>query len=273
MNPPLVATSLLQRTSAGYPSPTSLNKTRAFTLIEILVVVAIIAILAAIAFPVAGGMLDRGADASDLSNLRQIGTAISQFAAENGGRIPNNVVPISGASAPDGTPRSSFMESVDRFLPPDAKFGNGSIYNWQRRPLWYSKRFAKMPAGKSFNANSQFYWGIAWGMNSHLYYNSGSANMNNFKGYLTRAPNLSKLVLVGEKNRAGGHDFVPSQAPVFERDVEAQYRVSRGGGGDSGRAYYLFADYHVESLTGDRSSVANPQYNSYNPTNALYYRW
>jgi hypothetical protein len=46
-------------------------------------------------------------------------------------------------------------------------------------------------------------------MNSHLYYNSGSANMNNFKGYLMRAPNLSKLVLVGEKNRAGGHDFIP----------------------------------------------------------------
>jgi prepilin-type N-terminal cleavage/methylation domain-containing protein len=249
------------------------RKTRAFTLIEILVVVAIMAILAVIAFPVAGGMLDRGADASDLNNLRQIGTAISQFAAENGGRIPNNVVPIAGAAAADGTPRSSFMESVDRFLPPDGKFNPNSIYNWQRRPIWYSQRFAKMPDGKSFIANSQHYWGIAWGMNSQLYYNSGSANMNNFKGYLMRAPNLSKLVLVGEKNRNGGHDFVPSQAPTFQKNVEAQYRVSRGGGGDSSRAYYLFADYHIESLVGDHSSIAHPEYNSYSPTNTLYYRW
>lgn len=275
MNPPLVTPPSLRRISAGSLPSSSSSLARAFTLIEVLVVVAIIAILAAISIPVAGGMLDRGGDASDLNSLRQIGTAISQFAAENSGRIPNDAVSISGASATDGTPRSSFMESVDRFLPPDAKFNKGSIYNCQRRPIWYSQRFALMPAGKSFNANSQFYWGLAWGMNSHLYYNSGSANMNNFKGYLMRAPNLSKLVLVGEKNRAGGHDFIPSQAPTFEKNVEAQYRVSRGGSGDRARAraYYLFADYHIESLTGDRSSVANPGYNSYNPTNALYYRW
>jgi prepilin-type N-terminal cleavage/methylation domain-containing protein len=115
MNPPLVTPPSLRRISAGSLPSSSSSLARAFTLIEILVVVAIIAILAAIAFPVAGGMLDRGADASDLNNLRQIGTAISQFAAENSGRIPNDAVSISGASATDGTPRSSFMESVDRF--------------------------------------------------------------------------------------------------------------------------------------------------------------
>jgi prepilin-type N-terminal cleavage/methylation domain-containing protein len=229
MNPPLATMPLLGRMSARSLPSSSSSLVRAFTLIEILVVVAIIAILAAISVPVAGGMLDRGADASDLNNLRQIGTAISQFAAENNGRIPNNDLPIGGTSVGDDPPRPSFMESVDRFLPPDAKFGKGSIFNWGRRPLWYSKRFAKMPAGKSFNANNFFYWGIAWGMNSHLYYNSGSDNMRNFKGYLIRAPNLSKLVLVGEKNRAGGHDFVPSDAPSFEKDVEARYRVSRAG--------------------------------------------
>lgn len=251
----------------------SLTAAAGFTLIELLVVTAIIAILATLAIPVVSGMLDRGADAADMSNLRQIGTAIGQFAAENAGRIPNNVVPISGASAPDGTPRASFMESVDRYFPPDAKFAKGSIYNWQRRPIWYSKRFAKMPKGKNYNANSQYYWGIAWGMNTHLYYNSGSPNMNNFKGYLARIPDLSKLVLVGEKNRSGGHDFIPSQAPVFERDVEAQYRISRGSGGEKNKAYYLFADYHIESIPGDQSSKTHPEYNSYNPNNRLYYRW
>jgi len=242
---------------------------RAFTLIETLVVIAIIALLAAIAIPVSGGMLDRGADATDLSNLRQIGTAIGQFAAENNGRIPNRDVPVPG----DAQRRESFMECVDRFLPPDGKFSRTSIYNWQRRPIWYSKRFAKMPDGKSFNASSQYYWGIAWGMNTHLFYNSGSPNMNNFKGHLMRAPSLSKLVLVGEKNRNGGHDFIPAQLPAFEKNAEAQYRVSRGSGGASNKAYYLFADYHVESIAGDQSTIAHPEYNSYNPTNPLYYRW
>ncbi len=236
----------------------------AFTLIEVLVVVAITAILAAIAIPVTGAALDRGGDAADLSNLRQIGSAIAIYAGENNGRIPNRNAPVPG----DSQERDSFMESVDRYLEPLSSFSKNSIYNWNKRPLWYSKRFAQMPPGRSFNPNSQYYWGTAWGMNNHLYYNSGSANMNNFQGFLLRAPNLSKLVIVGEKNRAGGHDFIPSQAPTFARDVESSYRISRNN-----KAYYLFGDYHIESIAGDQSSAANPQYNAYSPTNQLYYRW
>jgi prepilin-type N-terminal cleavage/methylation domain-containing protein len=48
---------------------------RAFTLIEILVVVAIIAVLAAFLFPAVTGMMERGKITQDLNNLRQIGLA------------------------------------------------------------------------------------------------------------------------------------------------------------------------------------------------------
>jgi prepilin-type N-terminal cleavage/methylation domain-containing protein len=236
-----------------------------FTLVEILVVVAIIGVLAVIGIGASSTLLDRGADAQDLSNLRQIGTAISQFASENNGRIPNRNVPVTG----DSQNRDSFMESVDRYMERDSRFSANSIYNWNRRPVWYSKRFAQAPPGRTFNTNNQYYWGTAWGMNSHLYYNSGSANMNNFQGYLNRVPNLSKLVIVGEKNRAGGHDFIPSQAPTFERNVESSFRISRPGQ----RAYYLFGDYHIESIAGNMSSSVRPDLNNFNPTNPLYYRW
>lgn len=93
--------------------------------------------------------------------------------------------------------------------------------------------------------------------------------MNNFQGYLNRVPNLSKLVIVGEKNRAGGHDFIPSQAPTFERNVESSFRISRPGQ----RAYNLFGDFHIESTAGNMSSSVRPDLNSFNPTNPLYYRW
>ena len=91
-----------------------------------LVVIALIAVLAMIAGWALGGMMDRGADAQDLNNLRQIGMAITAFSTENNGRVPNGSISVSGAS-PDanGNPRASFMESVDRFFPPDAKFGVG----------------------------------------------------------------------------------------------------------------------------------------------------
>lgn len=229
-------------------------------------VIAIIAVLAVIAVPVTGSMLDRGADATDLGNLKQIGTAISAFAAENNGRVPNDHLPIPGTDAGSGN-RTSFMESVDRMLPPDSKFSAGSVFNYDRRPIWYSKRFAKMPDGQRYDASRKYYWGFAWGMNTFLFFD------RRFSGYLSRAPNLSKLVLVGEKNRNGGHDFKPNEAPTFEKNVLSNYRISRGSGGTNNKAYYLFADYHVESIAGDQSTLANPSYNSYSPTNRLYYKW
>ena len=61
---------------------------RAFTLVELLVVVAIIGILAALLFPLGKSMMEKGNSAKCISNLRQIGGAIQQYSAENDGFFP-----------------------------------------------------------------------------------------------------------------------------------------------------------------------------------------
>lgn len=66
-------------------SPMQKPLLKAFTLIEMLVVIAIIATLAALLFPAVSGMTERGKATQDLSNLRQVGLAAQMYLNDNDG--------------------------------------------------------------------------------------------------------------------------------------------------------------------------------------------
>src|SRR5690606_4690647 len=61
----------------------------AFTLIELLTVIAIIGILAAILIPVVGAVRESARTATCISNVRQLGTAVVMAAEENQSRFPD----------------------------------------------------------------------------------------------------------------------------------------------------------------------------------------
>lgn len=61
---------------------------RGFTLIELLVVIAIIALLAALAFPLISKMQNNGSQSKAAANFRQLGAALTMYAAENNQSLP-----------------------------------------------------------------------------------------------------------------------------------------------------------------------------------------
>ena len=67
---------------------TRLRRARAFTLVELLVVIGIIAALIGILLPVLSGVSARGRDLKCQSNLRTIGQMVMTYAAENRGSLP-----------------------------------------------------------------------------------------------------------------------------------------------------------------------------------------
>ena len=65
----------------------------AFTLIELIVVLAIIAILMSMVYPVYTGISERAKATKDLSNLRQIGLATQTYLNDTDGILPGSSIP------------------------------------------------------------------------------------------------------------------------------------------------------------------------------------
>lgn len=76
-------------------NPRSRTRPAGLTLIEILIVIVIIGVLAALLFPVARGMRERAQSAVCAQNLRQIGIGLRSYISENNDRFPDGAADVS----------------------------------------------------------------------------------------------------------------------------------------------------------------------------------
>jgi prepilin-type N-terminal cleavage/methylation domain-containing protein/prepilin-type processing-associated H-X9-DG protein len=246
---------------------------RGFTLVELLVVITIIVVLAAITFTVTTRVRDQAVTATDTGKFRQVGIALQSIAQDNNGIIPhgnmskdtdgNFLYPgavIPGTDSGQGD-RFNFHEMIDRAFPPSPKFNAASIYNYQTREgneSIFSSKAAKPWPG--FNPGSSYK------LPGPLWF-SFNRNLPNPKwvGNPTKVvPDPSKIVICAETNHLGG-DMQPQGKATFESNVQTRYRVSRAGK----TALYLFLDGHVERLQGDRGEA----YYAARPNETNIWKW
>ena len=163
--------------------------TRAFTLVELLVVIGIIAVMLSILLPTLAGARQRAQSVQCLSNLRQIGQTAIIYANENKGFL-FQCCPVNKLTA--GTPPKDYYDdSFYRFSLSQAE--TISRYMKRQTKVWYcpSNQF-NPPAGQRPITEDDFYppdhggiWDGTVNMGRTRYWWLGNPNPPDYSGPLT----------------------------------------------------------------------------------------
>lgn len=230
-----------------------------FTLVEMLILMCIVGILAAITFAVMSRVSGAGHRTACASNLRQLGLAFLQYTQDNNGKIPPGKMDIS----------------------PTLRFGNGwagALY-----PYHKSADIMRCPADAGINGTVG---NISYAYNSSLVFNPIGMSQRSLMFNRLMSPQKTVLLCeistvitfdVADPNEAmspgasgrGSNPGITSSAQ-YATGALGGLPASTGGGGsfvsEDARhsiANFLCADGHVKAIVGSKVSPGNAAVSPY----------
>lgn len=209
------------------------RSTRAFTLVEMLVVVGILGLLAALLFPALSSAIMNGKRTASASNMRQIGLAMMSYAAENNMRLPET-----SHTAQYGKTwifeLAHYLDNVDkvRICPadpqgPDRLLNNGTSYTLNS--------FLFVPQIDPFGQLI-------------------GEPTNDLKRIPTLSKTLMAFICADTVGTGAGNDHTHSYnwtswAAVLYDIAPDRFTTKRNADRTAGTSNYLYADGHVETHT------------------------
>jgi prepilin-type N-terminal cleavage/methylation domain-containing protein/prepilin-type processing-associated H-X9-DG protein len=218
---------------------------RAFSLVELLVTMAIMSVLTAILLPAVQSMRSRIKVMGCMNNLRQIGAAMNMYASENNGRYP---MPYNGH-----TDSGDWRNRADVYLGTRShriKTQSTSYVKYETlsremgsNPIWFCKAAAKIP-------DDETVWKLHYALNQYATARSSGSDLWDLR--VSAVPNSARTILVSESN---GDQIYRFGRPIeYTGQVNSSRRVShyanKGSGTSAYGSNYLFCDGHVEYLKG-----------------------
>jgi prepilin-type N-terminal cleavage/methylation domain-containing protein/prepilin-type processing-associated H-X9-DG protein len=216
---------------------------KGFTLVEIIVVVAIISILAALMLPVIGRVMDKARMSKCVAQLRTIGQGLSMYSGERDMRFPGLGMGGSARWIHQIAPYIGFKA--------DKTYGGVPCFTGAYdEPLFKCPMVGRwiLPSGK----DPQLFYG-RYGLNRLLYDDSANQSQDSamigYSRMIVQRP--AQTVMVSE-SCIGGPGAAASSYPDQRQDtgVSANHRPDRTpSNGPDGPSNYLFVDGHVETRT------------------------